>query len=60
VALSPASALPTVVLSGAIAGVLGAYLVTFPEPASLTLIPIVITRGIVENSGVGLSGAWVL
>ena len=48
VALSPASALPTVGASGAIAGVLGAYLVTFPRARVLTLIPIVIIPWFVE------------
>src|SRR5205823_9833782 len=48
VALSPASNLPTVGASGAIAGVLGAYLVTFPRVRVLTLIPIFIFPWFVE------------
>jgi len=48
VALSPASTLPTVGASGAIAGVLGAYLVTFPRARVLTLIPIIIIPWFVE------------
>ena len=39
VALQPASALPTIGASGAIAGVLGAYLVTFPRSRVLTFFP---------------------
>ncbi len=37
---SPASSVPTVGASGAIAGVLGAYLITYPRAKVLTLIPI--------------------
>ncbi len=37
---SPASTVPTVGASGAIAGVLGAYLITYPRAKVLTLIPI--------------------
>jgi membrane associated rhomboid family serine protease len=48
VVLSPTSTLPTVGASGAIAGVLGAYLVTFPRSRILTLIPIVIFPWFVE------------
>ncbi|HET7785095.1 MAG TPA: rhomboid family intramembrane serine protease [Myxococcales bacterium] len=39
VALNPASTLPTIGASGAIAGVLGAYLVTFPRSRVLTFFP---------------------
>ena len=39
VALNPASPLPTIGASGAIAGVLGAYLVTFPRSRVLTFFP---------------------
>jgi membrane associated rhomboid family serine protease len=38
VALSPESTLPTVGASGAIAGVLGAYLISFPRSRVLTLV----------------------
>ncbi len=37
---SPASTIPTVGASGAIAGVLGAYLITYPRAKVLTLIPL--------------------
>jgi membrane associated rhomboid family serine protease len=39
VALNPTSSLPTIGASGAIAGVLGAYLVTFPRSRVLTFFP---------------------
>jgi len=48
VMLSPTSNLPTVGASGAVAGVLGAYLVTFPRSRILTLIPIIIFPWFVE------------
>src|SRR5207237_6384551 len=48
VALDPTSTLPTVGASGAIAGVLGAYLISFPRSRVLTLIPIVIFPWFVE------------
>ena len=48
VALNPNSTLPTVGASGAIAGVLGAYLVSFPRSRVLTLIPIIIFPWFVE------------
>ena len=48
VALSPSSNLPTVGASGAIAAVLGAYLVTYPRARVLTLIPIFIFPWFVE------------
>ena len=38
IALSPESTVPTVGASGAIAGVLGAYLISFPRSRVLTLI----------------------
>lgn len=40
IATNPASAIPTIGASGAIAGVLGAYLIAFPKAKVLTLVPI--------------------
>jgi membrane associated rhomboid family serine protease len=48
VALSPDSTIPTVGASGAIAGVLGAYLVSFPRSRVVTFIPIFIFPWIVQ------------
>jgi membrane associated rhomboid family serine protease len=42
VLIDPASRVPTVGASGAIAGVMGAYIVKFPRSRILTLIPIII------------------
>jgi membrane associated rhomboid family serine protease len=48
VALGPTSTLPTVGASGAIAGVLGAYLVTFPRARVLTFVPVFFLPWFVE------------
>jgi membrane associated rhomboid family serine protease len=60
VALSPTSTLPTVGASGAIAGVLGAYLVTFPRSRILTLIPIIIFPWFVEIPALVYLVFWFL
>jgi membrane associated rhomboid family serine protease len=48
VMLNPASLLPTIGASGAIAGVLGAYLVSYPRARVLTLVPIFFLPWFVE------------
>jgi len=60
VVLSPTSTLPTVGASGAIAGVLGAYLVTFPRSRILTLIPIIIFPWFVEIPALVYLVFWFL
>ena len=60
VALNPSSPLPTVGASGAIAGVLGAYLISFPRSRVLTLIPIVIFPWFVEIPAVVYLAFWFL
>ena len=60
VVLSPTSNLPTVGASGAIAGVLGAYLVTYPRSRILTLIPIIIFPWFVEIPAVVYLVFWFL
>jgi len=59
--LFPDSVVPTVGASGAISGVLGAYLVLFPRARVLTLIPLVfIFFHIVELPAVLYLGFWFL
>jgi membrane associated rhomboid family serine protease len=58
VALSPASTVPTVGASGAIAGVLGAYLISFPRSRVLTLVPIFIFPWFVEIPAVAYLVLW--
>lgn len=55
---SPGSRIPAIGASGAIAGVLGAYLVLFPKARVLTLIPIFIFITIRELPAVLLLGIW--
>ena len=59
VAMAPASTLPTVGASGAIAGVMGAYFVLYPHSRVLTLIPWIFLQ-IVELPAILLLGVWFL
>jgi membrane associated rhomboid family serine protease len=52
------SNIPMVGASGAIAGVLGAYLIMFPQSRVLTLIPLFIIWEIVEIPAVIVLGIW--
>ena len=60
VALNPTSPLPTVGASGAIAGVLGAYLISYPRARVLTLIPIIIFPWFVEIPAFAYLIFWFL
>jgi membrane associated rhomboid family serine protease len=57
---SPGSLVPMVGASGAIAGVLGAYLVMFPKSRILTLVPIFVFVQIVEVPALFFLGFWFL
>jgi len=57
---APGSRLPALGASGAISGVLGAYLVLFAGARILTLIPIVIIPWFVEIPAVVFIGMWFL
>ena len=57
---NPGSQIPTVGASGAIAAVLGAYLVMFPRSRILTLVPIFVFVQIVEIPAVFFLGIWFL
>jgi len=56
----PSSALPTVGASGAIAGVMGAYFVLYPQSRVLTLVPLIIFWEIIELPALLLLGFWFL
>lgn len=58
VGTNPYSQVPTVGASGAIAGVMGAYLLLFPHSRVVTLIPIVIFFQLVEVPAVIFLGIW--
>jgi membrane associated rhomboid family serine protease len=60
VAIDPASTLPTIGASGAIAGVMGAYFVLYPRSRVLTLIPLVIFWEVIELPTIVLLGFWFL
>jgi membrane associated rhomboid family serine protease len=60
VASDPASLVPTIGASGAIAGVLGAYFVLYPRSRVLTLIPLIIIFEIIELPAYFLLGFWFL
>jgi membrane associated rhomboid family serine protease len=57
---NPQSTIPMVGASGAISGVLGAYLLTYPQARILTLVPIVILFYIVELPAYFFLGFWFL
>jgi membrane associated rhomboid family serine protease len=57
---APTSSIPTIGASGAIAGVLGAYLLLFPRARVITLIPIFILPWFVEIPAYFFLGIWFL
>ncbi|HYX82135.1 MAG TPA: rhomboid family intramembrane serine protease, partial [Gemmatimonadales bacterium] len=59
IAVDPESRLPTIGASGAIAGVMGAYFVLYPQSRVLTLIPWIFLQ-IVELPAIVLLGFWFL
>ncbi len=58
VVIEPASTIPTIGASGAIAGVLGAYATMFPRARVVTLIPIFIFIQIAELPALLVLGFW--
>src|SRR5262249_13067739 len=60
VAVNPASTVPMVGASGAIAGVMGAYFVLYPRSRVLTAVFILIFMDIVEIPAILLLGFWFL
>ena len=58
--MNPASTLPTIGASGAIAGVLGAYFVLYPTSRVLALVPLIIIWQIVEVPAIVFLGIWFL
>src|SRR6267142_5991033 len=57
--MNPTSTLPTIGASGAIAGVMGAYFILYPQSRVLTLIPIFWFE-IIEVPAIVLLGFWFL
>lgn len=56
--IDPASTIPTVGASGAISGVLGAYLLMFPRARVLTVIPVFFFIQLVELPALFVLGFW--
>ena len=54
------SGVPCVGASGAIAGVLGAYMVTFPRARVLVLIPLLLSGEMIELPAIIVLGFWFL
>jgi membrane associated rhomboid family serine protease len=58
VALNPASGVPMVGASGAIAGVMGAYVFLYPRARIVTLIPIIVFLQVIELPAFVFLGLW--
>ena len=58
--MNPASTIPTIGASGAIAGVLGAYFVLYPQSRVLALVPLFIIWELIEVQAVIFLGIWFL
>ena len=56
--VNPSSAVPAIGASGAIAGVLGAYLILFPHARVLTVIPIIVFITVREIPAIIVLGLW--
>jgi membrane associated rhomboid family serine protease len=60
IVMNSSSMLPTIGASGAIAGVMGAYFIMYPQSRVLTLVPIVFYIEIIELPAIVLLGFWFL
>ncbi|MBM3773312.1 MAG: rhomboid family intramembrane serine protease [Acidimicrobiia bacterium] len=60
VLLEPKSTVPTIGASGAIAGVMGAYFVPYPQSRVLTLVPFMLFWDVIEVPALVFLGLWFL
>jgi membrane associated rhomboid family serine protease len=60
VSMNPSSTIPTIGASGAIAGVMGAYFVLYPNSRVLALVPLFIIWEIIEVPAILFLGLWFL
>ena len=56
--MNPASTIPTIGASGAIAGVMGAYFVLYPHSRILALLPLFVFWNVVEVPAIFFLGLW--
>ncbi len=56
----PQSTIPTVGASGAVAGVMGAYLVFFPGAEILSIVPLLVISTLMEVPAIVVIGLWAL
>jgi membrane associated rhomboid family serine protease len=60
IVIDPASTVPTIGASGAIAGVMGAYFILYPRSRVLTLVMLIIIWEVIELPAIVLLGFWFL
>ena len=58
--MNPGSTIPTIGASGAIAGVMGAYFMLYPQSRVLALVPLFIIWEIIEVPAIFFLGIWFL
>jgi membrane associated rhomboid family serine protease len=60
IAISPFSTIPLIGASGAISGILGAYLLLYPSAKVMTLIPLVVVFRVVRIPAFVVLGFWIM
>src|ERR1700687_3112806 len=58
IAVDPSSTLPTIGASGAIAGVMGAYFVLYPQARVITLVTLLFFWEVTDVPAIALLGLW--
>ena len=58
--INPASTIPMIGASGAVSGVLGAYLILFPRAKVLTLVPFGFYMQVIKVPALFVLGFWII